>query len=517
MNHKRNVLYLIAVTVILKFLLATFLQLGNDEVYYIVYTHHLKLNYFDHPPFVAFVLKLFSLDLWLKNEAFLRLGFIFCGAVATWLMFLIGAKIYNPRAGWFAALLYSASVYGNIISGFMIMPDGPMAVFWLSALYFAINAVQIAGKKRNGYLLLFGLAAGLSIMGKVSSAMLWVGLGGYALFSDRAMLKNLSFYLAALITILIISPVLWELVMQQAAGADYHANRVAIHQLTSVRLDSFMRQVLGEFGYNNPIVYVLSLVGLSYCLKKKLLPAKTNQLLLFFALPLIAMVWFFSLFNNTLPHWTGASFLTLIFFGAVFIAHKTELFANKKLLKWVYAANGIVAALMIFIVIAVNFLPVGFNAKENLKSGKGDLLLDFSGWKQLGKDFKNIHEQDIAEGLMKQNSFLLSSYWFPAAHIDWYVAEANKYPFMAVGSLYDIHEYAWLNARRRQLKPGDDAYFISISNYYNRPDSLLFDHFSFVEKTDTIVQKRAGVPVRNFYITRLKNYKGGIPENGLIK
>lgn len=52
------------------------LQLGNDEVYYLTYAQKLQWNYFDHPPFIALVIKCFSANLLLKHEVFLRLGFI---------------------------------------------------------------------------------------------------------------------------------------------------------------------------------------------------------------------------------------------------------------------------------------------------------------------------------------------------------------------------------------------------------------------------------------------------------
>ncbi|RME16471.1 MAG: hypothetical protein D6797_04435, partial [Bdellovibrio sp.] len=45
-------------SLLIKFVLALFLPLFPDEAYYWVWSHHLQLSYFDHPPFIAWLLTL---------------------------------------------------------------------------------------------------------------------------------------------------------------------------------------------------------------------------------------------------------------------------------------------------------------------------------------------------------------------------------------------------------------------------------------------------------------------------
>jgi len=54
-------------------LVAYSLELGNDEVYYQTYAQHLQWNYFDHPPMVALLIRLSTINLFFHNEFFVPL------------------------------------------------------------------------------------------------------------------------------------------------------------------------------------------------------------------------------------------------------------------------------------------------------------------------------------------------------------------------------------------------------------------------------------------------------------
>lgn len=506
MPGKKKIFIFILIVASAKLALSLFLELGNDEVYYITYARHLQWNYFDHPPFVGVILKLFSIDLLLRNELFLRSGFIFCGCISMWLMYKIGKVLYNELAGWLACLLFSASVYGCIISGFMIMPDAPMLVFWLWAYYLAILIVRSGKEFKSMHLLLFGLVAGLAMMSKISAVMLWAGMGSYILLYHRSLLSNIYLYISVVITILIAFPVTIGSLISHSDGAAYHAARIAITHPADINLNYFMQQLAGEIAYTNPLCYVLIVSGLFYVFKKNVLTKKYTRLLLCFSLPLITFVWVSSLYNKTLPHWTGPSFIILLFFAATAIAHRTQ-YANAKPVL-LYVANGVILFLMVTVIAGARFLPVAFNQNDDKKTGRGDLLLDFSGWKQFGKDFNELYRNDIKQREMKPGAFVLSNYWFPAAHLDWYVAEPSGMTLKTAGDINAIHHYEILNKKRPALQHGQDAYFIYISNYYNPPAAELLAQFTTISQPQVIWQYRNGVPVRKFYITRLKGYKG---------
>ncbi len=143
---KNKIASLILVATIIRFIIALTIDLGNDEVYYIAYARHLQWNYFDHPPFVALLIKLTSLNLTLTSDFFIRLGSMLLAAVNTYFIYAIAKKIKDEKSGMLAAVLYSVSIYSSIIAGVFILPDAPQLFFWMGSIYFLINIVHPENK-----------------------------------------------------------------------------------------------------------------------------------------------------------------------------------------------------------------------------------------------------------------------------------------------------------------------------------------------------------------------------------
>ena len=61
MKERYQLLLIIIVSTLIRCVIAASIGLGNDEVYYVTYAQHLQWNYFDHPPMVAWLIKLGSI------------------------------------------------------------------------------------------------------------------------------------------------------------------------------------------------------------------------------------------------------------------------------------------------------------------------------------------------------------------------------------------------------------------------------------------------------------------------
>ncbi|HEY8733109.1 MAG TPA: glycosyltransferase family 39 protein, partial [Puia sp.] len=166
----------------------------------------LQWNYFDHPPMVAWLIRITTANLLLHNEIFVRLGAIISSALCTWLIFKMGTFLSDSRTGWFAALLYTSSIYGSIAAGTFILPDSPQMVFWFSAILILLKISRLSAHDRKYTLLwcLFGIATGLCIMSKVHGMFIWLGVGLYAMAINREWLKYPGIYLSVAITLVII-------------------------------------------------------------------------------------------------------------------------------------------------------------------------------------------------------------------------------------------------------------------------------------------------------------------------
>ncbi|MDP4251940.1 MAG: glycosyltransferase family 39 protein [Bacteroidota bacterium] len=230
LDYRGRTLLLIAIATLIRLIVGSVLELGSAEAYYWTYSLHLQWNYFDHPPLVAWLIRLTTANLLLHQELFIRLGAIISSAICTWLIFKIGTAVSSQQTGWFAALLYTASLYGSIIAGTFILPDSPQMVFWLAGILVLIRISQAAvyDTKSTWQWCLFGILSGLCIMSKVHGICLWVGVVLYALWVKRNWLKHPGIYLSAVITLILISPIVIWNVQHDFISYKFHSGRVSL-------------------------------------------------------------------------------------------------------------------------------------------------------------------------------------------------------------------------------------------------------------------------------------------------
>lgn len=509
MTEKQKTLLLISIATLIRCSIAMAVELGNDEVYYLTYAQHLQWNYFDHPPMVAFLIRLTTFNLFFTNELCVRLGAIVLAAVNTWMIYVIAKKIKDERAGFIAALLFSGSLYSSIIAGVFIMPDSPQLFFWILDVALLVKIVSVDGSSKSlkYSLLLFGLISGLCIMSKVHGIFLWVGFGLYILCYKRTLLANKYLYFAASITLVIISPILIWNMENNFITYTFHSQRVAING--GLNPTGFLREFFGGLFYNNPISYFLIIVSLIALWKKKINVAlPIRRLFVLLSLPLIILLFFISFFRDTLPHWSGPAFITLILLTACYIADGMQASSghNSKWYKWAVASCAFILIIAISGVILIKAYPGTIGDKKEESLGKGDFTLDMYQWNFFKNEFKKVYEKDIQSGKTK-TTFIINNKWFPGAHIDNYIAQPLHLDFVAIGNLDDIHTYKWLNEYRAKLKPGDDAYFITVSNNFSDPAEQYKSLFEKINRPILIKQFRSNKPVRNLLVYLLEGYK----------
>ena len=139
--------------------------------------------------------------------------------------------------------------------------------------------------------------------------------------------------------------------------------------------------------------------------------------------------------------------------------------------------------------------------------GEGDFTLDMYGWKDFAKSFEKIYTNNLSADSNHHNTAILSNKWFPAAHIEQYVAGPLQLPVFVAGSLENIHQYKWINEEQGSMKDSVCLYVIIPSNYY-------FDIREFPVLKDktpatiyTIPQKRNGKLARVFKVYYFKKDK----------
>lgn len=148
-----------------KMVIAYFLPLASDESYYWVWSHHLQLSYFDHPPFVAWLFKLGhpfeSFGHWVRLPAVI-MGHL---TLLMWCLFL-KARFDNLKIkSWLELVFFSPLLgYGALI----VTPDIPLLFFWSLGL---ISLVQLVETRKLRWYLILGLALGLGFSSKYHMAL----------------------------------------------------------------------------------------------------------------------------------------------------------------------------------------------------------------------------------------------------------------------------------------------------------------------------------------------------------
>ena len=515
----KYITWLLIISALVRGFLAAFIEFGNDEVYYWTYAMYPDWSHFDHPGMVGWVMQIFSLNLLFSSEFALRLSSIIFMTVDTYIIYRLGCLVKNKLAGFYAALLYTASLYCFIITGVFIMPDTPLMMFTLLAIWcFLKHFIESRGDNAcvaqnnqdkaclvpTGYILLGGLFAGLALLSKYSAIFIWSGVGLYVLLYDRKQLKNKYLYLSALISVVCMLPVLIWNMQNDFISFTFHGDRVSF--FGKLQPLDFLAEIAGELGYNNPINYVLIIIALvAFFRGGKYLDKTSGRLLLTFALPFIGLFWFFSLTRPILPHWSAPAFSLLLLFPASYLADKQSIAPSGiKLPKPIIATISLLAFVLIFGVLEIKtgFIPLRFGERANSVRyyGEGDFTTTIYGWRSIKDDFQKIRQEKIDDGTMKESDGMVGLQWFPMANFDYYVAYPLGINMFGLRDIDKIHKYYWINEYRGGLQKGADYWFLNESSDYYAPERYLEDEFEEIIPCDTIVVDRCGTPAKYVFV-----------------
>jgi len=506
MNEERKIARILAVLLILSALIrgfiAGFIEFGYDEVYYRTYALFPDISHFDHPPMLGWMIQLFTLNLTLDHEFFIRLTAVVLGTANTWIIFRIGKLIKDARTGLYAALLYTTSFYGFILCGLFILPDAPQSFFWLLTLWFLLRSLpnqQITRESRND-LFVAGLAAGLAILSKYHSVFLLSGAFLFILLYNRKWLAIRETWYAFLLIILCCIPILLWNINNDFISFSFHGSRTTTEAGPLLHPEFLLVEILGEFFYNNPVNVVVMLLSLIALMRgARFIGKPYRNLILWISLPMIAAFWLFALFAQTLPHWTGPAFFGLILIAAAWLSEPNNRHNQRRIIPPVIV--GALGLLITLLVLAVGQIRFGWLPLAKW-TGR-DFTHDLYGWKQLGEKFEPVARFDREFMLIDPKAPILTFRWFPAANFQYYVARKTGNRVYALGSLDRIHKYHWINAENGNLPIGMDAYYIALSDDYADPYELYGNLFAVIQPADTITILRGEEVVRQAYVYRL--------------
>lgn len=485
--------------------LAYTLGLGNDEVYYAQFTARPDWSHFDHPGMMGWLGWLLGGWALPTQPFFVRLLPLLAGSINMLLMHRVGVLLSgSERVGVWSAVLFGTNVYAGVICGVFLMPDAAQSMFWLAAL-----AVWLSGLKQGWrspwhqtqHAVSLGLLLAAAMASKYHSAFLVAAILGHAVSPNAPRGAWRTAWLAALVASIGGVPTLLWNVREGWPTFRFHSARVMPE--SGLHPEWLLQEILGEFAYQSPPVFILIVLGLVAAVRGKLgrLGRVERSAVLWAALPLWLTFLAVALFRKTLPHWTGPAFLSLIPFGAMWLDRQ-----HRSLPRGLVVAVG---AHALVVLAALLHIRLGWGApsqQQGLASAHADHTLDVYGWDQTTAAWQAFL---TATHVDPHRTLLLSPGWFPTGHVAFSMGRPTGTAVAAIGSLNDVHQFAWWHvADSLDERIFDQVFFVSDARNRREPPQGCDWDVAGADPVLIIPIHRGGKVVNEIRIFRVTNWDG---------
>jgi 4-amino-4-deoxy-L-arabinose transferase-like glycosyltransferase len=371
--HRQVGLLVLAVTVC-RLLAARWVHLTEDEAYYRLWAQHLHLGYYDHPPMIAWWIRLGTMVAG-DNPLGIRLIPVLATGLATWLVAdLTRALGGKPETGLRAAVWYNATTTIGI-GGILATPDAPATLFWVLTLW-TLGKVWADGAPR--WWLVAGVTAGLACISKYSALFLAPGVLLWMVLTPRGR-KALASpwpWLTVAIAAAIFATNVWWNAQHGWLTFTKQFGRVAPHEFHPDRLGELL---VTQFFLLNPLIAIYAGKGAIRAWRERADATAVHLLLpLATALPFAAYLVLHSLHDRVQAHWPAPLFSSLAILGAVAVEHGSH---ARRARIWRALAIGLGIALT---VVVLTYAATG----GDKTIGRADPMLPLRGWPQLAQSIE---------------------------------------------------------------------------------------------------------------------------------
>jgi len=276
-------------------------DLYPDEAQYWFWAQFPAFGYYSKPPLVAWIIAL-TTTLAGDGEFAVRLAAPLLHAVAAAFVYGIGARLYDPRTGFWAGIAY-LTLPGISVSAFVISTDAALLPCWAAALWAFVRAGENGGWR---WWIAVGLASGLGLLAKYAMAYWLLSAFGLVLLSrsERRHLRGLCG--AAILALLIYLPNLWWN-WQHGFASYLHLRDNADLAGASIHPSAFLEFFGAQFGVFGPLFFA-GLIGV--CAAWGRLCEPRARLLAAFSLPPLGMMLLVSLFSRAHANWAAPAYVS---------------------------------------------------------------------------------------------------------------------------------------------------------------------------------------------------------------
>ena len=236
--------------------LGAYLPLAFDEAYYWLWSKHLALSYFDHPPAIAYAIRM-GTALFGDTPFGVRFAPLLLSILASWAVWRSAALVFEDGNIAARACLYFNLTLMVAAESMAATPDAP-ALAAASLVVLALSKLSATGDGR--WWLAVGASGGLCLLSKYTGFFLGAGVTLWLLATARGRrwLPTPWPYLGALVALALFSPVILWNASHDWISFKFQFGRVSQGALTARYAGEFL---LAQALLASPFVLALGAMG----------------------------------------------------------------------------------------------------------------------------------------------------------------------------------------------------------------------------------------------------------------
>jgi len=489
-RHFRYFLILLISTTLIRIIIGFFLGLGTDESHYFQYAMHLSFSYYDHPPMVGYLIKIF-LVIGKKHPFTVRIPAIISGIITIYLLFQISKSFFNSFSGFWACVFFNVIPMFSAIGSITIVPETILATFYLFILFLLWKIYQT----KNGYLWYFiGIFTGFSILTKYTGFLLYFSILVLILCIPemRFWFKKKEIYLSFIISLFFFLPVIlwnyenWWVSFGFQLKHGFGNKIVFNHKI-------FLKNLGGQAGSLSPFLFfffLFSFLKLTIGILRKNLK---DFFLFSFVVPFFLIFCFTSFSNEILPHWYALGYLVLL----LKVGNITEeIFSHYKKLK-----RKVFSSFLIFSVFVGGIMSLIIPLQAFFKilpiPNDVDPTNDLIGWNNVAEEILKIKKQE-----QKSDFFVFTYKFYLASQLSFYFPQ--NITVYCLSNRIDQYDFWQYKENLREKLKGRNGIFFCDSHFNISPDKLYV--FQKIEKEKPINIVFKNKIIKTYYIYKCYSF-----------
>jgi len=471
------------------FALGFSIEFSVDEAHYALYAKHLAWSYFDHPPLVGWIQwPLVNLT---SSEGIIRLIPELLWVLSAFLVYRVTLEIHRLIQGRNAAYLTTALPSANLcglmavlaiiaaplphVLAIGLLPDTLLAPLSLGLMLMALRWTRKERFTITDWIMI-GLLLGLAGLSKYTAAFTAFALLFVLLASPKKVwITQVGFWLAAVIALIVISPVLYWNWVNDWISFKYQIAHGSGGDWAWRRVGTFLGIQIACFG---PLFLLGAYTFLKDCLHSQKLVLLA--LLSFFVIPFVIFAALSG--GGSLPHWTTPAWFCLAPFAGIGLA-KAWVMQDRMAIRILLVGQ------LLICLLGFSFVLAGGLTSSAVKSNP---IADLYGWKLAGQKAAQLAQATKANGIAVQN-------WTLGSRAAWY---AQPLPVFVLDQRQDQFDL-WFG----QLPAGANVLLMNWSGMAFRPPVGSNQAFEVCEPLDQLEIIRFGQVLSKFDYSLCRNWQ----------